>query len=148
LLHDDLIRVLNEMVDFTFSGGKFKKKENRNFLTFLSNYSYWTKKSHGRNSFSKNKIKQLITHLIKQCHFQFANLVFRQVIGIPMGIDPAPFWANLYLYYYEEKHVTSLTKSDSLRARFYKYAARFIDDQCNLNDSGQFKNTCQTISPP
>ena len=65
-----------------------------------------------------------------------------------MGIDPAPFWANLYLYYYEEKHVTSLMKSDSFHARLYKYAARFIDDQCNLNDSGQFKNASQTIYPP
>ena len=24
----------------------------------------------------------------------------RQAIGIPIGIDPAPFWANLYLYTY------------------------------------------------
>ena len=65
-----------------------------------------------------------------------------------MGIDPAPFWANLYLYYYEEKHVTSLMKTDPFRARLYKYAARFIDDQCNLNDSGQFKIACQSIYPP
>ena len=72
----------------------------------------------------------------------------RQVIGIPMGIDPAPFWANIYLYYYEEKHVSSLMKNDPVRARRYKYATRFIDDQCNLNDSGQFKDACQTIYPP
>ena len=148
LPHDDLIRVLHEMVDFAFNGGKFKNKGNRNFLTIFNHYSYWTKKSHGHNSFSRNKIKQLVTHLITQCHFQFTNLVLRQVIGIPMGIDPAPFWANLYLYYYEEKHVTSLMKSDSFHARLYKYAARFIDDQCNLNDSGQFKNASQTIYPP
>ena len=148
LPHDDLIRVLHEMVDFAFNGGKFKKNGNRKFLTVYTNYCYWTKDKHGHNSFSRNKIKQLITHLIKQCHFQFANLVLRQIIGIPMGIDPAPFWANLYLYYYEEKHVTSLMKTDSFRARLYKYAARFIDDQCNLNDSGQFKNACQSIYPP
>ena len=66
-----------------------------------------------------------------------------------MGIDPAPFWANLYLYYYEEKHVTSLMKSNNHPlARLYKHATRFIDDQCNLNDSEQFKNACQTIYPP
>ena len=32
----------------------------------------------------------------------------RQAIGIPMGIDPAPFWANLYLYTYEEDFITNL----------------------------------------
>jgi len=99
LPHDDLIHVLHDMVDFAFNGGKFKIKGNRKFLTVFSKYSYWTNKSHGHNSFSRNKIKQLTTHLIKQCYFQFSNLVLRQVIGIPMGIDHAPFWANLYLYW-------------------------------------------------
>ena len=64
-----------------------------------------------------------------------------------MGIDPAPFWANLYLYYYEEKHVSTLMKTDAVCARRYKYATRFVHDQCNINDSGQFKNSCQTIYP-
>jgi len=135
------------MVDFAFNGGKFKKKGNRKFLTVFSNYSYWTNKSQGHNSFSRNKIKKLIIHLIKQCYFQFANLVLRQVIGIPMGIDPAPLWANLYLYWYEQKHVSSLMKTNQANARLYKYASRFIDDQCNLNDSSQFKTSCQAIYP-
>ena len=65
-----------------------------------------------------------------------------------MGIDPALFWANRYLYYYEEKHVTTLKKTDPFRSPLYRYAAPFIDDQCNLNDSGQFKNACQAIYPP
>ena len=40
-------------------------------------------------------------HLIQNCHFTVGNYVMRQCIGIPTGIDPAPFWANLYLYAYE-----------------------------------------------
>ena len=148
LPHDDLILVLHEMIDFAFNGGKFKNEGNRKFLTVFKNYSYWTKKSRGFNSFSRNKIKFLTTYLIKECYFQCSNLILRQSIGIPMGIDPAPFWANLYLYFYEEKHVTTLMKTDPFRARLYRYAARFIDDQCNLNDSGQFKNACQSIYPP
>ena len=136
------------MIDFAFNGGKFKSKGSRKYLTVFNNYSYWTKKSHGHNSFTRSKIKILVTHLIKECYFQFTNLVLRQGIGIPMGIDPAPHWANLYLYSYEEKHVSSLMKSDPISARKYKYSFRFIDDEGNLNDSGQFKNSCQTIYPP
>lgn len=148
LPHDDLIRVLHKMIDFAFDGGKFKGRSKRNFLTVFNSYCYWTKKSHGNNSFTRNKIKFLVTHLIKECYFQFSNLVMRQGIGIPMGIDPAPHWANLYLYSYEENHVTELMKQDLVSARRYKYAFRFIDDECNLNDSGQFKNSCQNIYPP
>ena len=147
LPHDDLIKVLHEIVDFAFNGGKFKREGSRKYLTVFNTYSYWTKKPHGHCSFTRNQIKFLVTHLIKECYFQFANLVLRQCIGIPMGIDPAPHWANLYLYSYEEKHVSSLMKHNPIYARRYKYAFRFIDDQCNLNDSGQFKNSCQDIYP-
>tara|TARA_Y100000310_G_scaffold214692_1_gene215602 strand:+ start:346 stop:933 length:588 start_codon:yes stop_codon:yes gene_type:complete len=65
-----------------------------------------------------------------------------------MGIDPAPHWANLYLYSYEEKHVSSLMKTDPISARKYKYSFRFIDDEGNLNDSSQFKSSHQIIYPP
>jgi hypothetical protein len=148
LPHDDLIRVLHKLIDFAFDGGKFKSKGNRKYLTIFNSYCYWTKLSKGYNSFTRNGIKFLVTHLIRECYFQFSNLVLRQSIGIPMGIDPAPFWANLYLHSYEESHVTSLIKSDPASARRYRYASRFIDDQCNLNDAGQFKNSCSNIYPP
>ena len=29
-----------------------------------------------------------------------------------MGIDPAIFWANAYLYNYESKYITGLIKKD------------------------------------
>ena len=148
LPHDDLIRVLHQMVDFAFDGGKFKNRGSKKYLTVFNTYCYWTAKRKGHNSFTRNKIKFLVTHLIKECYFQFANLVLRQSIGIPMGIDPAPHWANLYLYSYEEAHVSSLMKTNPVAARKYKHASRFIDDECNLNDSGQFKSTFHTIYPP
>ena len=35
--------------------------------------------------------------------FNFSNLPFQQIIGIPMGSEPAPFIANLILYYFNNK---------------------------------------------
>ena len=64
-----------------------------------------------------------------------------------MGIDPAPFWANLYVYHYEKNHVMSLMSTDPKRARKYRYASRFIDDQGNLNDGGEFGRACHLIYP-
>ena len=64
-----------------------------------------------------------------------------------MGIDPAPFWANLHLYSYESDFITSLMSSDKRRALKFRYATRFIDDECNLNDGGEFGRSFQQIYP-
>ena len=64
-----------------------------------------------------------------------------------MGIDPAPFWANLYLYFYEHEFITGLMASDKRRARKFINACRFIDDECNLNDHGEFSRSYQDIYP-
>ena len=61
-------------------------------------------------------------------------MLFKQCIGIPMGIDPAPFWANLHLYAYEYKFIKLLMKTDKRKAMKFRYATRFIDDEYNLND--------------
>ena len=65
LPHDDIIKNLSEIVDFAFNGGNVKKDGNRRFLTVKGKSAFWTRKRHGKNSFSKEKIKQLTTHLIK-----------------------------------------------------------------------------------
>ena len=147
LPHDDLIQNLNEMIDFAFEGGK-TKKGNRKYLTVTKFSAYWTKKKKGDNSFTKQQIKLLVTHLIKETYFQIGNLLFKQCIGIPMGIDPAPFWANLHLYAYEYKFIKSLMSVDKRRAMRFRYATRFIDDECNLNDGGEFGRSFQSIYPP
>ena len=40
----------------------------------------------------------------------------KQGIGIPMGIDPALFWENLFLYFYEEEYMSLLISSDKSRS--------------------------------
>ena len=64
-----------------------------------------------------------------------------------MGIDPAPFWANLYLYFYEHEFITKLMSTDKIRARKFLNAVRFIDDECNINDHGEFSRSYHQIYP-
>ena len=71
----------------------------------------------------------------------------RQCIGIPMGIDPAPFWANLYLYYYEEKYISGLISSDIIKARVFHVVKRFVDDLFAINDGGEFGRNHINIYP-
>ena len=147
LPHDELIENLYEIVDFAFQGGNHKKDGNRKYLTIRGTSAFWTKTKHGKNSFTKSEIKLLTSHLIQETYFRIGNLLFKQCIGIPMGIDPAPFWANLHLYSYECSFITGLMSSDKGRAIKFRYATRFIDDNCNLNDDGEFGRSISEIYP-
>ena len=86
-------------------------------------------------------------HSIENCYFTVGKTVLRQAIGIPMGIDPAPFWANLYLYSYEKDYISDMIKSDKVRARHFHACMRFIDDLLGLNDGGEFAMSSGEIYP-
>ena len=53
-----------------------------------------------------------INFLLDNSYFKVGKKIFRQVIGIPMGTDPAPFMANLFLYFYEKNFVLQLKKEN------------------------------------
>ena len=71
----------------------------------------------------------------------------RQRIGMPMGIDPVPFWDNLYLYYYEEKYISGLIGCDKIQARKFHAVKSFIDDLLALNNGGEFGGNHINIYP-
>ena len=64
-----------------------------------------------------------------------------------MGIDPAPFWANLYLYHYENVFISSLARTDRYRGFKFKNTFRFIDDACCINDENEFEVSYKDIYP-
>ena len=65
-----------------------------------------------------------------------------------MGIDPAPFWANLFLYSFESKFVQSLISLGSTRACHFHSVGRFIDDLCAINDREELLSSHKDIYPP
>ena len=71
----------------------------------------------------------------------------RQAIGIPMGIDPSSFWANLFLYTYEYEYMTTLIRSNKVKARHFHGTKRFIDDLCAINDGDEFSKSHKDIYP-
>ena len=139
--HDLLVEVLSEMIDFVF------RSSCRNRIGFSTSSIYWTSKGKDKRFFTKESLKNTVSYVIKNCYFTVGNLMYKQKIGIPMGIDPAPFWANLFLYYYEEKYVQKLIVSDSTTAYKYHGIGRFIDDLCALNDGEDFAKNYKEIYP-
>ena len=140
--HDQLIEALEEAINFAFNGG------NKKYLKFSEKSAYWSSKG-GGTFFTKDSLKVATKHLILSCYFKVGNKLFRQTIGMPMGIDPAPFWANIYLYSYEAKYITNLVKSNNTQnkivARKFHSTNRFVDDLCALNDGGEFGKSHKKI---
>ena len=128
--HNLLIEALEEIIDFVFRGGTA-------YYILVDDFkAVWVKKKNSSNDriYSKDNIKRAVRYLISNSFFQVGCTVFRQIIGIPMGSDPAPFFANLFLYTYESKWMAELKKSDIRRARKFVNVFRFIGDLIALND--------------
>ena len=68
--------------------------------------------------------------------------------GILMGIDPAPFWVNLFLYTYENEYLPELISNDEVKACRFHATKRFIDDLGTLNDAGAFNDVYKDIYSP
>jgi hypothetical protein len=64
-----------------------------------------------------------------------------------MGSDPAPAFANLFLFHYESKWLNSIKKTDNILARKFGQVYRYIDDLLALNDGKSFEKYFKTIYP-
>ena len=120
---------------FFFEGG------NRTHICISrNNVAYWWKTFKVNIAFNKSTLKNSLKHLIQNCYFMVGNSLFRQKIGIPMGIDPAPFWANEFLNTYENEYMSELVSNDKVKTRYFHVTKRFIDDLVTLNDGGVFND--------
>ena len=64
-----------------------------------------------------------------------------------MGDDPAPFWANLFLFYFEFKWMKRMRQTNNLLTRKFSHAFWFIDDLLAINDGNMFENHFKEIYP-
>ena len=124
------------------------RRKTKHRLGFSDSSVYWTTKGKDKRYFTNSSLKEVVSFLITNCYFTVGNVIFQQIIGIPMGIDPAPFWANLFLYFYENKFIQSLISSGSKQAFLYHGIMRFIDDLCAINDNLEFNGSFKDIYPP
>ena len=141
--HSKLLEELSAIVKFMFKGGT------RNSI-YIDKYgiAHWSKyvnKSH--SNYDLDKILRAVKYLLDNCHFQFGNKLFRQIVGIPMGSDPAPYFANLFLYRYESRWLNRMKKENNVLARKFGRVFRFIDDLIAINDGNEFEKYYSEIYP-
>ena len=124
------LSVLKKVVDKAFKGGQ------NQYVNITKYQANWSNKKNKENIVTKDEIFSMIDILIDNTYFQLGNSVYRQIIGIPMGIDPAPHMANLYLYHDEFVYMEKLTKVNYGKALKYNNTQRFIDDLFTMNNDG------------
>ena len=139
--HKKLIYVMNKIVDFCFNG------YTQHYLSVKNEKIEWTRSKPDGLYFTKTSLKQAIRYLIENSYFMLGNMLFLQTIGIPMGVDPAPFFANLFLFFYESEWIKNKFKTNPEIVRFFFYIFRFIDDLINLNGHNNFDKFYREIYP-
>ena len=141
--HSKLLRELSAIIKFIFKGVSKK-----NIFIDKHGIAHWT--IYARNSSSHydlNKILKAVEYLLNNCYFKFGDKLFKQVIGIPMGSDPAPYFANLFLYQYESRWLNKTKKENNVLARKFGRVFRYIDDLLAINDGGEFEKHYSDIYP-
>ena len=141
--HDKLLDVIDNIIDFAFKGGK------KDYICInWKGEAFWENNpSKTATVFSKTSLKEAVKYLILNCYFTVGNILLQQIIGIPMGLDPAPFLANFFLYFYESEWLKVMRKTNNIIARKFGNVFRFIDDLNALNDDGLFEKYHKEIYP-
>ena len=109
LLHDKLLDILYKVLDFVFKGGT------RDYTVInKQGCASWSSKKRGHHFiFNKSSLKEAIKFPLQNFIFSVGNIIMIQLIGIPMGSHPAPFFVILFLAHNEAglRHIVSLEQS-------------------------------------
>ena len=98
-------------------------------------------------AYNKDGLIEMINFLIDTVYVTCGDSLVRQVIGIPMGTDCAPFLANLFLYSYEHEWMMEKKKSDIQLAKAFSRSTRYIDDLLTINNNGLMIQYMSEIYP-
>ena len=72
---------------------------------------------------------------LNNIYIRFGNKLYRQIVGIPMGINCAPLVADLFLFCYERDFMTSLSndnQTDIIEA--FNSDSRHLDDLLHVDN--------------
>ena len=139
LEHDTVMVNMCSLIDLLF------KNANKDYIHVNSkswvNYSVQSSAATGK-SFHKNEIKTLLEFIMKNTYVSFADIIFHQVKGIPMGGNASPLIADLLLSYLEFDYL----RRHPSHASELRLTTRFIDDILSIN-CNNFLDIAKDIYP-
>lgn len=140
--HAKLKEKLKELIIRAFKG------MNKKFISVTKYQATWVNKRGKGPLISCDLLITMIDWLIDNTYVTVGNVVFQQVIGIPMGTDCAPYLANLFLFAYEFDFLNStLKQKDFTTLHKFKKCHRYIDDLLAVNNDGTLEDYKARIYP-
>jgi hypothetical protein len=138
--HKDLKLKIKWVIDTIMKDGKkIYVSSNGNYVSFKSR--------NNTNQIDAKSLVNYVNYLIDNIYITVGDRIYRQVIGIPMGTDCAPFLANLYLYALEFDFLDRMTKTNIYIARKFSDSFRYIDDLLMLNNDELMDKYMSEIYP-
>ena len=90
---------------------------------------------------SQQQLKDLVVLIVKDAYARVGDAIYQQKKGIPMGVNPASFFANIYLFTYELGFFQQLLNLDSDHSRrvlhAFRYSGRLTDDVLIITHESQ-----------
>ena len=115
----------------------FKKiftREGKEYVNVNLNKAYFSASKHKNfHSFTERNLLQILEFILDNIYVKFGSQIFKQVIGIPIGLDAGQDIANLLLYQYESTYIETLSKRNIELARKFNTSQRYIDDLFSAN---------------
>ena len=142
LEHSDISTALSNVIKLAFKHAK------RNFISIYDKSFAWVNKAKDTTfTFDEESLIEAVNFLLDNCYFTFGNRIFRQIIGVPIGVDPGPYIANLTLWFYENRYLEKTYKKDYHSAMLMNKTFRLIDDITVINSNGVFASHIKDIYP-
>ena len=79
---------------------------------------------------------EALIYVLDNIYIRFGTKLYRQIVGIPIGINCASLVADLFLFCYERDFMTSLSvvkQAEIIEA--FKSISRYLDDILNIDNS-------------
>ena len=110
----------------------FQKVYNREGKQFINvNLRQASFSSEGKNnccSFRVTDMMEILEFVLDNIFVRYGRKIYKQVVGIPIGLDSGQDIANLLLFSYESEYVEKVSKQDLFLARKFNLCSRYIDD--------------------
>ena len=125
----------------------FKHSKKKYISIYKNGYSWSDNPRSSTSTFSEASLVDNLIWLLDNSYFHVGDAIYKQLIGVPIGVDCGPFVANLTLFYYENKFLESLYKQDYKSAHKLNGTFRLIDDISSINSDGHFERLYPKIYP-
>ena len=123
------------------------RRKGKKFIIPTKSGAYFTNKRNTKG-WDSSQLVNCINFIVDNSYVVFTNKIFRQIIGIPMGTNCAPYLANIFLHMFEIEFVDNLNaNSKSKVSMLLNNIFRYQDDCLVLNDCKQFVRYLDSIYP-